>query len=339
MRPEQSWETYEWKRKPAGLACDAPVAAVYERLAERVPETAERVDFTVPKPEKNLGKFLAARLAQSRIADVRGLLTVDQCANKKSHAGDTGSWFLATPTHPQYTLSNEDYSLKLKHRLALSIFRVTRTASVAVKCSCGADLDEFGYHLLTCWKDGNPERTRLHNDMLDEVAAFCQACGFHGVDTENGVDHDSARRGDIVVPNWNERGGDLWLDVVTASPHQKELVGFAAMLAGLAARKAENQKDEKYRDVVLTSMPRATFIPLAMELGGTWGDRASDFFREAGRRKDGSRSEQAAFLSYWLRRFSVRFAAGVATVLPRRSGRFAGRVDGGGSSSPRSLPS
>ena len=73
------------------------------------------------------------------------------------------------------------------------------------------------------------------------------------------------------------------------------------MLPGLVARKAEDQKDEKYRDVVLTSTPRATFIPLALELGGTWGDRASDFFREAGRRKGGSRSEQAAFLTYWLR--------------------------------------
>ena len=46
------------------------------------------------------------------------------------------------------------------------------------------------------------------------------------------------------------------------------------MLPGLVARKAEDQKDEKYRDVVLTSAPRATFIPLALELGGTWGDRA-----------------------------------------------------------------
>ena len=50
-----------------------------------------------------------------------------------------------------------------------------------------------------------------------------------------------------------------------------------------------------------------------------------DFFREAVRRKGGSQSEQAAFLGYWMRRFSVRFAAGVATVMTRRWARFSGR--------------
>ena len=185
-----------------------------------------------------------------------------------------------------------------QHRLALSIFRVTRTASVAVRCSCGENIDEFGYHLVTCYDDGNPERARLHNDMRDEVADFCRECRFHGVDTENKVDHDSARRGDIVVPNWNEWGGDLWLDVVTASPHRKDLMGFAAMVSGIAAKEGEDDKEAKYREVVSRTVPRPTFIPLALEIGGTWGDRAMDFFREAVRRKGGSQSEQAAFLGY-----------------------------------------
>ena len=34
---------------------------------------------------------------------------------------------------------------------------------------------------------------------------------------------------------------------------------------------------------------------------------------------------EAAFLGYWMRRFSVRFAAGVATVMTRRWARFSGR--------------
>ena len=54
---------------PACLACDAPVAAVYERLAERVPEIAERVDFTVPKPDKISGS------SWRRGSRSRGLLT------------------------------------------------------------------------------------------------------------------------------------------------------------------------------------------------------------------------------------------------------------------------
>ena len=66
-------------------------------------------------------------------------------------------------------------------------------------------------------------------------------------------------------------------------------------------------------------------VVVALEIGGTWGDRAMDFFREAVRRKGGSQSEQAAFLGYWMRRFSVRFAAGVATVMTRRWARFSGR--------------
>ena len=82
------------------------------------------------------------------------------------------------------------------------------------------------------------------------------------------------------------------------------------MLPGLTARKAEDVKDEKYRKVVAKETPRLTFIPLALGIGGAWGDRANDFFHEAVRCKGGSWSEQAAFLTCWMRRFSVRFAAG-----------------------------
>ena len=103
-------------------------------------------------------------------------------------------------------------------------------------------------------------------------------------------------------------------------------MGFAAMVSGIAAKEGEDDKEIKYREVVSRTVPRPTFIPLALEIGETWGDRAMDFFREAVRRKGaGSQSEQAAFLGYWMRRFSVRFAAGVATVMMRRWARFSGR--------------
>ena len=65
-----------------------------------------------------------------------------------------------------------------------------------------------------------------------------------------------------------------------------------------------------------------TFVPLAWETGGRWGDKAARFFREAVDRAGGSQSDKASSLAYWMRRFSVRFAKEVVSVRRRRLARF-----------------
>ena len=73
---------------------------------------------------------------------------------------------------------------------------------------------------------------------------------------------------------------------------------------------------------MLATEPRPTFVPLAWETGGRWGDKATRFFREAVERMGGSQSEKASFLSYWMRRFSVRFVTALVDVRRRRLARF-----------------
>lgn len=89
----------------------------------------------------------------------------------------------------------------------------------------------------------------------------------------------------------------------------------------VAATEAERTKEAKYRNLLLTTEPRPTFVPLAWETGGRWGDKATHFFREAVERMGGSRSEKT-FLSYWMCRFSVRFVKAVVDVRRRRKARF-----------------
>ena len=173
--------------------------------------------------------------------------------------------------------------MAIEHRLALSFFSATED----VRCACGKVVDENGFHLVVCMGDGNPERTRLHNAVRDEVASFCAACELTArVFKEQGVDVGvSQRRNDVEISGWNEHGGDLWLDMATVAPMKQDTLVAASAVDGVAATEAERRNEAKYRDLLLTTEPRPTFVPLAWETGGRWGDKATRFFREAVERR------------------------------------------------------
>ena len=215
--------------------------------------------------------------------------------------------------------------MAIEHRLALSIFSATED----VRCSCGKVVDNCGFLLLLCMCDGNPERTHIHDAVRDEVANFCKACDLNArVYKEEQVDPGvSRRRNDVEISGWNEGGGDLWLDVVTVVPMKQDTVNAASVVAGVAATNAEGRKDAKYLDLVRSTEPRPTFVPLAWETGGRWGDKATRFFRGAVGRMGGTRSEKASFLSYWMLRFSVRFVKAVVGARSRREARFSAAGD------------
>jgi len=181
-----------------------------------------------------------------------------------------------------------------------------------------------GYHVLTCMPSAVRERIYWHDRIRDEVASFCGAMGLQGVKKEQLVDDASQSRNDVQVEVWNSHGGPLWLDVVTTMPMQASTLASATTIPGVAARKAENDKIAKYRGFLESSSPPATFIPLALEFGGTWGDAALAFFREAVKRAGGSHSDQGSRFTYWMRRFSVVGRRAVTVALDRCVRRLRG---------------
>ena len=180
---------------------------------------------------------------------------------------------------------------------------------------------------MTCFCDGNPERTRLHDAIRDEVAVMLQQAGLRGVKTEQDIGGpDSGRRNDVQVAVWNETGGPLWLDVVTADATADEFVTAAGHVLGLAAAAKERFKETSYAALLAGAEPRPTFVPLAWELGGTWGDKAVRFFREVARRRGGTASAREGWFRYWMFRFSVVFVKALVGYRSLRLRRIRGDV-------------
>lgn len=108
----------------------------------------------------------------------------------------------------------------------------------------------------------NPERSKFNNAIWDEVRDFCHACDVPSrMRREQDVGSaESQRRNDVEIDGQNTGGGPLWLDIVAAVA--------AAHVEGVTAKKAEDEKLEKYSDLVQTTESRPTFVPLAWETGG-----------------------------------------------------------------------
>ena len=222
-----------------------------------------------------------------------------------------------------YKYTNDSFSTSIELRLALSYPGMLSDAPCR-RCGCGKIIDVNGYHVLMCMPSAVRERIYWHDRIRDEVASFCRAMGLRGVKTEQLVDDASQSRNDVQVEVWNPHGGPLWLDVVTTMPMQASTLASATTIPGVAARKAEVEKITKYRGLPESSSPPATFIPLALEFGGTWGDAALVFFREAVKRAGGSHSDQSSRLAYWMRRFSVVGRRAVTVALARCVRRLRG---------------
>ena len=61
-------------------------------------------------------------------------------------------------------------------------------------------------------------------------------------------------------------------------------------------------KRKHYDPLAAARVPPATFIPIALELDGRFGDEANDFFKRLSCRVGESLGERNAWLSYWRRR-------------------------------------
>ena len=118
----------------------------------------------------------------------------------------------------------------------------------------------------------------------------------------------------MQVDVWNADGGPLWIDVVTVAPTIKAVVASAAYVPGVAAHHGEKLKEVAYRDLVAVREPPVTFVPLSVELGGTWGLKATRFFRELVRRRGGSHSSQLATYAYWMGRLSAVLVRALAVA-------------------------
>ena len=146
------------------------------------------------------------------------------------------------------------------------------------KCSCGAPLDPFGDHLLSCTKLLHL-RTPWHNLLQEAVMALSRKAGKQ-------VSHDSKKpssasnhysplyRPDFTNLHAGPAGTHEIVDVTTTAETGSSIVAGAASTPLAAAEAAEAAKHFKYGDV----RPH-TLLPFAVETGGALGAEAMAYVK------------------------------------------------------------
>ena len=95
---------------------------------------------------------------------------------------------------------------------------------------------------------------------------------------------DNEKRPDIVVFD-SSSGHNVDLDVSLVHPWRCDYVKNAASDPGYAAKKREQQKDDKYQHELHLTNAASTFVPLVMECFGRWGERAEEYLKDLSKKK------------------------------------------------------
>jgi hypothetical protein len=299
---------------PGGTVRDGPAEAALARLVSRAPIIASFVDLSVPIFDGLLQGRIVAELHQASLLQIRGDLSVRENARLLSQSDIGACWCTTTPTHPSLVMSNKNFSTSIEDRLCINFhprFGVSRTRPLL--CQCGVVFDSF--HALTCRMDGNPERTIIHDVIKLGVAAMMSGAGIRNVRIEPSASDTNNKRAVLqAVVN----GVTVWLDVVTVSTAKVSDGALASYIPGAAALGAERAKIAAYGPLIAAFGSAVSFIPLAFELDGRWGDMAMDFFKTLSRLRGDSASEHAAWLISWHKILASKIRNAVASALDSR---------------------
>ena len=165
-----------------------------------------------------------------------------------------GAWLDVIPTSAKHALKNK--------RIFFSVLPEVGSGSTFTnwikKCDCGHDLDEYGYHLLTCKYGGGPVWS--HNSVLN---------GWSECLSDLHLPHQTEPRHQYI--NTEDRphitmfdpntGQNLDLDVSLAHPWSQDIIRRASKENGHAAATREKKKmkniqkslfqEDMYQDVFL----------------------------------------------------------------------------------------
>ena len=172
-----------------------------------------------------------------------------------------GAWLSAVPSISALALSSKEFNLVTLIRLGCKI-----PQSIG-QCDCGRDLDQEGYHLITCKTGG----VLFEHNAIVHVWSECSTeLNFqHSKEpTHQYLNNDN--RPDIVVID-PQTDHDTKLDISLAHPWCTDLLALAASTAGIAASRREERKEVKYNQELLPEGIKPSFVPLVLEHFGHWG--------------------------------------------------------------------
>ena len=184
-------------------------------------------------------------------------------------------------------------------------------------CDCGAEIDPYGYHLLTCKKGGGP--VWCHDSIVAGWSSCLRKLSIHHQKEPKNRYLDKSNRPDIVVFDTGS-GCNVELDISLAHPWNKQVASNSCKSDGFAVKKREEEKCDKYAKVQLPSGNAPHIVPLVFEHFGTWGERAHDYLNDLSRRSvdEVGRSNAEEFKSYYRRCFSVLLQKCNARVIMKK---------------------
>ena len=208
---------------------------------------------SVEKVQHQLSSVAATSKAQNLLDNFP---TARDAAHLRSSKGKgAGAWLNAIPTSEAFALSSCEFRLASFLRLGLPISLSNWTTT----CNCGADIDDSGYHLLTCKTGGGPVWS---HESISSIWSDC-FCKLH-------IHHRREPRNrytttdnilDIVFFDSNT-GYNIDLDISLAHPWSNDIFPTSAGVDGAAADRRADRKRANYNKQQLPGGSIVSAIPL-----------------------------------------------------------------------------
>ena len=206
-------------------------------------------------------------------------------------------------------LSNEQLRIAIALRLGAPICAPNR-------CKCGTTVDSLGTHGLSC--KFNAGRLARHTEANDIIRRALVSAGLPAVLEPHGLCRDDGKRPDgMTLTPWSNGRPLVW-DFTCTDTLATSNLPFSRQEGGKLASFAEQRKKKKY-----TTLSREfTFVPVAVETLGAWGQEGDLLIRAIGKRISEATGETRA-TNFLRQRLSLAVqrgnAASILSCLPKSS--------------------
>ena len=227
-----------------------------------------------------------------------------------SAQSETGSWVAAIPVPNLGTQMTPE-----ELRIAIALRTGSRICEKH-KCKCGRMIDEYGYHLLSCYF--NDGRLPRHAALNDIICRALKSLGSPSTLEPVGLDRGDGLRPDGITIFPFSHGRALCWDATCVNTFAEVSVNDNAVEAGRAAATAERDKRTKYANFAR----RYRFEPVAIETSGVFGP-TSKVIQEIGKRISEKTGEPRE--TNWLKqRLSIAVQRGNAISILSQSKHMTG---------------
>lgn len=185
---------------------------------------------------------------------------------------EAGSWLRAIPSSNIGTLMDD-----MSFRISVGLRLGSKICHPHI-CPCGAKVDHYGHHGLSCPK--NTGRYSRHSTINDIIKRALISSGFPTILEPIGISRSDGKRPDgLTLIPWAKGKSLLW-DATCVDTLAPSHLSNTSKQCGSAAISAVSKKKNKYSNII----DNYVFVVFAVETLGPWCTEAKDLVNEIGRK-------------------------------------------------------